>query len=313
MSTTLIIADHRDRELKKSTLSAVAFAKQAGGFDIAVIGKHAGDVADQLTHFGAGTIYVVDEPALDHYLAHEYSTAVTDLIRKIGAEYVVMGESPVAREMMPQVACRLDAGMAGHVIQFQDGKFKREVYAGQLIELIEITTPIKVVTVSCTAFPAAGPESGDGSPVEHVSCDIQKGRVRLIDKVDIQLDRPELTEAEVVVSGGRGLKKPENKRLLEKFADKLGAAIGWSRAAVDSGWASNDLQVGQTGKTVAPSLYIAVGISGSVQHLAGMRESKTIVAINKDEAAPIFSNADYGIVGDLFKILPELTRKITTH
>jgi len=219
----------------------------------------------------------------------------------------------MARDMMPQVACRLNAGMASNIIHFKDGKFKRTAYAGSVIETIQITTPVKVVTVSCTAFPAAHANKKTRSPIESVRCNLSKGRVKVITRKDIQSDRPELTEAEIVVSGGRGLKRPENKHLIEKFADKLGAAIGWSRAAVDSGWAPNDLQVGQTGKAVAPSLYIAVGISGSIQHLAGMKESKTIVAINKDEDAPIFSNADYGIVGDLFKILPELTKKIETH
>jgi len=313
MSKTLIIADYKNNRLKKSTLSAITFAKQAGIFDIAVLGEGVADLTAELIHFGAEKVHVMDDSNLKHYLTHEYSTAVTHLAKTIDATHIIMGDSWLARDMMPQVACRLKAGMANNVIDFEDGRFKRTAYAGSVVETIQITTPVKVIIVSSTAFEAAQPEIRNESPTERVRCSVTKGRVKVIDKKNIQSDRPQLTEAEVVVSGGRGLKTPDNKKILEKFADKLGAAIGWSRAAVDSGWAPTNLQVGQTGKAVAPSLYIAVGISGSVQHLAGMKDSKTIVAINKDEDAPIFANADYGIVGDLSTILPELTKKIPAH
>ncbi len=309
MTKVLVIADHYNGKLKKSTLSAIHFAGQAGDFSIAVIGNNVDLVADELKLFGAEKIYITDSPELEHYLAHEYSAVIADLVSHTGAEYVVMSTSTTAKDLMPVVAARLSAGMASDIIHFKNGKFKRSMYAGNAVAAMEITTPIKVVTVLDTAFPKAEPGSTE-SPVEVFTTEISTGNAKWIAMDESISDRPELTEANIIVSGGRGFKDAENKHLIESLADKLGAAIGWSRAAVDAGWAPNDLQVGQTGKIVAPDLYVAIGISGALQHLAGMKNSRVIVAINKDEEAPIFSVADYGMVADLFNVLPEMAEKI---
>ncbi len=309
MPDVLVIAEHYKGKLKKNTLSAITFAQKAGSFDVAVVGSNISAAADELKTYGAEKIYTVDKPELEHYLAFEYSAVISGIAEKTGAEYVAMATSTTSKDLMPVVAMRLSAGMASDIIWFEDGKFKRSMYAGNAVATLEITTPVKVVTVLDTAFTKAEPVDNE-SPVENFDIDITPGKVKWEAMDESVSDRPELREANIIVSGGRGFKGPENVHLIEKLADRLNAAIGWSRAAVDAGWASNDLQVGQTGKIVAPDLYIAIGISGALQHLAGMKSSRTIVAINKDEEAPIFSVSDYGIVADLFNVLPELTEKI---
>lgn len=309
MPKVLVVADHYKGRLKKSTLSAINFAGQAGDVYIAVIGCNIDAVADELKGYGAVRIYVINDPALEHYLAYEYSIAIEGLVKKIDAEYVAMTTSTTAKDLLPFVAMRLNAGMASDIIGYDDNIFTRHMNAGNAVASVKISTPVKVVSVLGTSFCAAVPTGGE-TLVEEIHYEIPAGKAKWIAMNEIANERPELTEANIIVSGGRGIKGSENKPIIEKLADKLGASIGWTRAAVDAGWAPNDLQVGQTGKIVAPKLYIAVGISGAIQHLAGIKDSKVIVAINRDEEAPIFSVADYGIVGDLFSILPELTQKM---
>ncbi len=312
MSNVLVVAEHYKSKLKKNTLSAVTFAKQVGDFSVVVIGSDIDGVADELKSFGAKKIYKINKPELKNYLAYEYSSAVADLAIQTDAEYVAMATSTTAKDLMPVVAARLSAGMASDIIHFDNGKLKRAMYAGNAVATLEITSSVKVVTVLDTAFQKSEPIDQE-SPIEEPEIEAKAGKAKWIAMDEVVNDRPELTEADIIVSGGRGFKGTENIHIIEALADRLNAAIGWSRAAVDAGWATNDLQVGQTGKIVAPSLYIASGISGAIQHLAGMKNSKVIVAINKDEEAPIFSVADYGIVGDLFKVLPELTEKISAQ
>jgi electron transfer flavoprotein alpha subunit len=312
MSEILVVAEHFNGKLIKSTLSAITFAKQVGDVNIAVIGSDISAVADELKVFGAKKIFKIESEKLENYMAHEYAEAVAGLAAHINAEYVVMTTSTNAKDLMPVVAMRLSAGMASDIIGYEDGKFKRSMYAGNAVATLEITTDIKVVTVLGTAFSKAE-AAGEESPVEDFAAEISTGKAKWVAMDEVVSDRPELTEAGIIVSGGRGFKGPENKNLIDALADKLNAAVGWTRAAVDAGWATNDLQVGQTGKIVAPDLYVAIGLSGSIQHLAGMKNSKTIIAINKDEEAPIFSVADYGMVADLFNVLPELTEKINAQ
>ena len=309
MSNILVVAEHYNGKLKSSTFSSITFARQAGDVHIAVIGSNISDTADALKSYGAARIHKIDKPELEQYLAYEYSIAVTELAKSIDAEIVAMSTSTTAKDLMPVVATRLEAGMASDIIEYTDGKFKRSMYAGNAVATLEITTPKKVVSVLDTAFAKAEPADGE-SPIEDFQVDIPAGKAKWVAMEESASDRPELKEAEIIVSGGRGFKGPENLHLIESLADKLNAAIGWSRAAVDAGWATNDLQVGQTGKIVAPEMYVAIGISGAIQHQAGMKNSKVIVAINKDEEAPIFSLADYGMVADLFEVLPRMTEKI---
>jgi len=219
----------------------------------------------------------------------------------------------MGKDLMPRIAARLDAPMASEIIAINDdGTFVRPMYAGNALATVELEGPVRVVTVRGTAFDAANPV-GNSAPVEKVKADLDPAGLKMafVGFNEIKSDRPQLTEARIIVSGGRGLKSGDNfKTVLEPLVDEIGAAMGASRAAVDAGFVPNDLQVGQTGKVVAPELYVAVGISGAIQHLAGMKDSKTIVAINKDEEAPIFSVADFGLVADLFKAVPEMTEEL---
>ncbi|GAB4303587.1 MAG: FAD-binding protein [Myxococcota bacterium] len=310
MAKTLVVAEHFKGKIKPVTFAALSFAKQVGGdYDIVVIGANISGVVNSLKPYGAKKIYKVEKAELERYLAFEYSAAIAEAAKSSGAEYVTMATSAMAKDLMPVVAARLNAGMASDITAFDGGKCKRAMYAGNAIAVVEIISPVKVVTVLGTSFERAQPSGGE-SPVEEFSPAISAGKVKWVAMDETVSERPELTEARVVVSGGRGIKDGENKKIIEGLADKLKAAVGWTRAVIDAGWAPNDLQVGQTGKIVAPELYFAIGLSGAIQHLAGMKGSKTIVAINKDPEAPIFSVADYGMVADLFKVVPELTEKI---
>ncbi len=231
------------------------------------------------------------------------------LTKSTGAETVLATATAMGKDLMPRLAARLNAPMASEIIAINDdGTFVRPMYAGNALATIELEGPVRVVTVRGTAFDAAKPADA-AAPIEKVKAELDPAGLKMefVSFNAIKSDRPQLTEARIVVSGGRGLKSGENfKTVLEPLVDEMGAAMGASRAAVDAGFVPNDLQVGQTGKVVAPELYVAVGISGAIQHLAGMKDSKTIVAINKDEEAPIFSVADYGLVADLFKAVPEM-------
>lgn len=310
MAKTLVVAEHYKGKLKPVTFAALTFAKELGGdYDIIIIGSNISEAAEALKGYGAGKVLKTEKPELEKYLAFEYSHIVAEAAKSTGAEYVAMATSAQTKDLMPVVAARLDAGMASDVIGIEGGKLKREMYAGNAIATVEITTPVKVATVQTTGF-ARMEASGGESAVEDFAPELVSGKVKWVAMDETISARPELTEAGIIVSGGRGIKDGANVAVIEDLADKLKAAVGWTRTVIDAGWAPNDLQVGQTGKIVAPEIYFAIGLSGAIQHLAGMKNSKVIIAVNKDEEAPIFSIADYGMVADLFKVVPELTEKI---
>jgi electron transfer flavoprotein alpha subunit len=307
----LIVAEHDNSVLKPATLNAVAAAREIAGseVDILVAGKDCRAVAEAASAIpGVRKVLLADDAAYDHGLAENLAPLLVKLAA--GYEHLLAPATTAGKNLMPRVAALLD------VMQISDisavvspDTFVRPIYAGNALQTVQSKDPIKVITVRGTAFPP-GEATGGSAPIEIV---MPTGSAGLSEFVRAELsksERPELTSARVIISGGRGMQSGDNFHLLEKVADKLGAAVGASRAAVDAGFVPNDYQVGQTGKIVAPELYIAVGISGAIQHLAGMKDSKVIVAINKDEEAPIFQIADYGLVGDLFKILPELEAEL---
>ena len=307
---TLVVAEHDNASLKAATLNAVAAAQALGGeIDIVVAGAAcdaAAAAAAQLP--GVSKVVCADNAAYEHQLAENVSL----LIAELGGGYdnILAASTPNGKNIMPRVAALLDVGQISDIITVEGGDtFKRPIYAGNVIATVQSSDPKKVITVRTTAFDA-GPSEGGNATVEACAAVHDAGVSRFIREEVAVSDRPELTSASVVISGGRGMQNGDNFSLLEGIADKLNAAIGASRAAVDAGFVPNDYQVGQTGKIVAPDLYIAVGISGAIQHLAGMKDSKVIVAINKDEDAPIFQVADYGLVADLFEALPELEAAI---
>ena len=310
----LVFAEHQHNKFSKAALGAVRaglqLAQQSGGTcSAAVLGTGIEGLAKELAEYGVKTVYAVEHAALTHYVADAYAQALGNLAKDKGFDVVVATASTVGKDLLPRVAVRLDAGIACDITAIHaDGSFERPMYAGNAIAQISIETPKKVITTRTTAFDVAA--KGSAGAVEAVQAAIDPAalRMKFVGFNETKSDRPVLSEARIVVSGGRGLKNGENfTTVLEPLVDAMGAAMGASRAAVDAGFVPNDLQVGQTGKVVAPELYIAVGISGAIQHLAGMKDSKVIIAINKDEEAPIFQVADYGLVGDLFKVVPELT------
>ena len=307
---TLVIAEHDNTSLKTATLNAVAAAGILGGdVDILVAGAGCGAVADAAAQVpGVSKVICADNGAYEHQLAENVSLLVAEL----GADYdnLLAPSTANGKNIMPRVAALLDVGQISDILTVESADtFKRPIYAGNVIATVQSADPKKVITVRTTAFDAVAAEGGNAT-VEACSAAHDAGVSQFIREEVAESDRPELTSASVVISGGRGMQNGDNFSLLEGIADKLNAAIGASRAAVDAGFVPNDYQVGQTGKIVAPDLYIAVGISGAIQHLAGMKDSKVIVAINKDEDAPIFQVADYGLVADLFEALPELEAAI---
>ena len=307
---TLVIAEHDNTSLKTATLNAVAAAGALGGdVDILVAGADCGAVADAAAQVpGVSKVICADNGAYEHQLAENVSLLVAEL----GADYdnLLAPSTANGKNIMPRVAALLDVGQISDILAVESADtFKRPIYAGNVIATVQSADPRKVITVRTTAFDAVAAEGGNAT-VEACSAAHDAGVSQFIREEVAESDRPELTSASVVISGGRGMQNGDNFSLLEGIADKLNAAIGASRAAVDAGFVPNDYQVGQTGKIVAPDLYIAVGISGAIQHLAGMKDSKVIVAINKDEDAPIFQVADYGLVADLFEALPELEAAI---
>lgn len=310
MVAHLIVAEHDGTHIKKATLSAVTAAKRISGEVYGlVIGKNVRKLADDFAAY-VGKVHVVEHDALAHALAQPYAKVVSEIAKQVGATHVWAAASAFGKDLMPRVAEKLQAGMASDALEVIDEKtFKRPMFAGDLIATVELTTPIKVITPRATEF-AAAERQGQG---EVVSTTVDPGSTTMtfVSFDAVKSERPELTEARVVVSGGRGLKGREGfKQLVEPLADLLNGAIGASRAVCDAGWVPNDWQVGQTGKVVAPELYLAVGISGAIQHVAGMKGSKVIVAINKDAEAPIFQVANYGLVGDAFTIVPQLIEGI---
>ena len=307
---TLVIAEHDNASLKAATLNAVAAAGALGGdVDILVAGANCGAAADAAAQVpGVSKVICADNAAYEHQLAENVSLLVAEL----GADYdnLLAPSTANGKNIMPRVAALLDVGQISDILSVESADtFKRPIYAGNVIATVQSSDPKKVITVRTTAFDAV-PAEGGSAAVEACAAAHDAGVSQFIREEVAVSDRPELTSASVVISGGRGMQNGDNFSLLEGIADKLNAAIGASRAAVDAGFVPNDYQVGQTGKIVAPDLYIAVGISGAIQHLAGMKDSKVIVAINKDEDAPIFQVADYGLVADLFEALPELEAAI---
>ncbi|WP_271270760.1 FAD-binding protein [Aliamphritea hakodatensis] len=307
---TLIIAEHDNSTLKASTLHAVTAAQQVGGdIDVLVAGSGCQGAADEAAKVaGVSKVLVADNAAYANQLAEN----VAKLVAELGAGYshIVATSTPEAKNILPRAAALLDVGQISDILRVDSADtFGRPIYAGNAIATVKSLDAIKVITVRGTAFEAAAAEGGSAA-VEAVSAAHDAGVSSFVSDAVAQSDRPELTSAKIIVSGGRGMGNGENFAMLDAVADKLGAAVGASRAAVDAGFVPNDMQVGQTGKIVAPDLYVAVGISGAIQHLAGMKDSKIIVAINKDDEAPIFQVADYGLVADLFEAVPELDSKL---
>jgi electron transfer flavoprotein alpha subunit len=306
----LVIAEHDNNSLKPSTLNTVAAAQSIGGdIDLLIAGADCGSAANEAAKVsGVGRVLVADNPAYGHRLAEN----IAPLIAEVGASYshILAPATTTGKNITPRVAALLDVQAISDISSVESADtFKRPIYAGNIIATVQSSDSIKVLTVRTTAFEAVSAEGGTAS-IEALTSVHDSGNSSFIGEELAVSERPELTSARVVISGGRGMASSDNFQLLEKLADKLGGAVGASRAAVDAGFVPNDMQVGQTGKIVAPDLYIAVGISGAIQHLAGMKDSKVIVAINKDEEAPIFQVADYGLVADLFDVLPELNTKL---
>lgn len=311
MAKHLIFVEHDGQGLKRSSLSAITAAKKIGGeIHGLVLGKSIKSVATDLSTY-VDKVHAGEHEGLEHTLAQPYAKVVADLTNKMGASHVWASATVCGKDLMPRVAMRLSAGMASDIQEVIDeANFVRPVWAGDLNCQLEILSPIKVITVRVSEFV---PSEKSGSTAEIIPVDVSLGdiKMRFVSFAAVKSERPELTDADVVVAGGRGLKGPEGfKELIEPLADSLNAAIGASRAVCDAGWVPNDWQVGQTGKVVAPKLYFAIGISGAIQHVAGMKSSKVIVAINKDPDAPIFQVADYGLVADVFKAVPELISAI---
>jgi len=320
----LVVAGHRDGDLKKVTFemlgegTRIADKMELGGVvEAALLGSGVGGVADALAHYGAARVYLADDPSLGRYSSEGYTTVLAQLIQKTEPAVVLLGATPQGQDLAARVAARLGLGLASDCTAFEvatDGRLiiTRPIYGGRAIAtVIEKTTP-QIATVRPNVMMPLEPDTSRTAPVERLVVETGDIRAKVTDLIqESGRQQVRLAEAEIIVSGGRGLKGPENFYLLEQLADVLGAAVGASRAAVDAGWIDHSHQVGQTGKTVTPNLYIACGISGAVQHLAGMKTARYIVAINKDPEAPIFRVADYGIVGDLFEVVPVLTEEFT--
>jgi electron transfer flavoprotein alpha subunit len=309
--TTLLIAEHDNASVKDATNKALSAAKALGApVHILVAGSNCRGATDAAAKLeGVEKVLLADAPAYDHQLAEPTAALIVSLAGPYDA--IVAPSTTTGRNVLPRVAALLDVMQVSDIIKVvSPDTFERPIYAGNAIQTVQSTDAKKVMTVRTAAFPAAG--EGGSAAVETVNAAEDPGLSSFKGEEIAKNDRPELTSARIIISGGRSLGSTENfAKYIEPIADKLGAAMGASRAAVDAGYAPNDWQVGQTGKVVAPDLYIAVGISGAIQHLAGMKDSKIIVAINKDEEAPIFQVADYGLVGDLFTILPELEQELT--
>ena len=306
----LVIAEHDNKTLKRATLQAVDAAARLGEVHLLVLGSGVDAVAQAAAKVaGVAQVKVVDDAALAEPLAEVVTAQVVPLAKDYS--HVVAAATAHGKDFMPRVAALLDVAQISEVTGIDSADtFRRPIYAGNAIATVQSSDPIKVLTVRGTSFDEAAAEGGSAA-IEKVAAVAVDGRPALVGREQASSDRPELTAAQVVVAGGRGLGSAEQfQSVLEPLADRLGAALGASRAAVDAGYAPNDWQVGQTGKIVAPQLYIAAGISGAIQHLAGMKDSRIIVAINKDEEAPIFSVADYGLVADLFEAVPALTAKL---
>jgi electron transfer flavoprotein alpha subunit len=315
----LVIAEQRDGKLKKVSFEMLGegrrIAEQLGGeVEAVVIGEGVTELVDALAQHGATKVYVADGPAVAQFSPDGYAQLVADLVKRTQPAIVLAAATAQGRDLAPRVAAKVGAGLASDCTGFevQDGQLTitRPIYAGKAIAKVRVNTTPQMATVRPNTFPVPPADTSRQATVEPLSLDNYAPKAVVIEFVTTAGEKLDVAEADIIVSGGRGMGGPENYAILEELAALLGGAVGASRAAVDAGWRPHSDQVGQTGKTVSPSLYIACGISGAIQHLAGMKTSKYIVAINKDPEAPIFKVADYGIVGDLFKVVPALTEEI---
>jgi electron transfer flavoprotein alpha subunit len=307
----LVVAEHDHKSIRKATLNALAAAQKIGGdIDVLVAGHGAGEAAKAAAQIpGVRKVLHADAPHLADFLAENVSGLILGIAKSYS--HILAPSTSNGKNIMPRVAALLDVQQISDIIAVESGDtFVRPIYAGNALATVKSKDPIKVITVRTTGFDAVA-SSGNSAQIESITAPSDTGLSSFVSREVSKSERPELTSAKIIVSGGRGMASGENfTKVLEPLADKLGAALGASRAAVDAGFVPNDWQVGQTGKIVAPDLYVAVGISGAIQHLAGMKDSRVIVAINKDEEAPIFQVADYGIVGDLFQIVPTLVEEL---
>lgn len=304
----LLIAEHHEGTLKLGTLNALSAAASLGSdVEVLVAGQQAGKAAEEVAAYaGVSCVLISEAPEYADQGVENVAALVTELVKTSAYGHVIAASTAYGKNLLPRVAALLDVAQVSDVVEIVSANtFVRPYYAGNALATVESSDTVKVLTVRTTAF-AAAVRAGALAPIKAISVSHDTGLSKFVSADFSVTDRVELTSAKVIISGGRGMGSGENFSMLEKVADKLGAAVGASRAAVDAGFVSNDMQVGQTGKIVAPDLYIAVGISGAIQHLAGMKDSKIIVAINKDEEAPIFRVADYGLVADLFEAVPAL-------
>jgi electron transfer flavoprotein alpha subunit len=309
--SVLVLADHDNGQLSGATLNTVTAASQIGGdMHILVAGDSSGDVAKAAAAVvGVAKVLVASDESLGHGIAENIAPLIQEMAS--GYSHLLAPATTTGKNIMPRVAALLDVMQISDIVQVVDANtFQRPIYAGNALATVTTDEAIKIVTVRSTAFEAAAADGGSAS-IEDAAAGSDAGLSSYVKSELSSSERPELTSAPIVISGGRGMQDGSNFAMLEKVADKLGAAVGASRAAVDAGFVPNDYQVGQTGKVVAPDLYVAVGISGAIQHLAGMKDSKVIVAINKDDEAPIFQVADFGLVADLFEAVPEFEKELS--
>ena len=306
----LVIAEHNNIEVKSSTLNTINAASQLGSeIEVLVLGSNIDNIIKEISSYQyVSKVIFIDSEKFENAIAENIEPVILSLAEKYS--HILAPATTFGKNVMPRVAVKLDVAQISDIVNIEsEDTFIRPIYAGNALATVKSKDTKKVITVRPTSFDVVAKEGGSGI-VEQINFDIGESKVEFIDREESKSDRPELSTARIVVSGGRGLQSAENFKLISDIADKLNAAIGASRAAVDAGYVSNDYQVGQTGKVVVPDLYIAVGISGAIQHLAGMKESKIIVAINKDEEAPIFNIADYGLTADLFEALPALSTEL---
>ena len=306
----LVIAEHNNIEVKSSTLNTINAASQLGSeIEVLVLGSNIDNISKEISSYQhVSKVIFIDSEKFENAIAENIEPVILSLAEKYS--HILAPATTFGKNVMPRVAVKLDVAQISDIVNIEsEDTFIRPIYAGNALATVKSKDTKKVITVRPTSFDVVAKEGGAGV-VEQINVDIGESKVEFVDREESKSDRPELSTARIVVSGGRGLQSAENFKLISDIADKLNAAIGASRAAVDAGYVSNDYQVGQTGKVVVPDLYIAVGISGAIQHLAGMKESKIIVAINKDEEAPIFNIADYGLTADLFEALPALSTEL---
>ena len=306
----LVIAEHNNIEVKSSTLNTINAASKLGGeIEVLVLGSNIDNISKEISSYQhVSKVIFIDSEKFENAIAENIEPVILSLAEKYS--HILAPATTFGKNVMPRVAVKLDVAQISDIVNIEsEDTFIRPIYAGNALATVKSKDTKKVITVRPTSFDVVAKEGGTGV-VEQINVDIAESKVEFVDREESKSDRPELSTARIVVSGGRGLQSAENFKLISDIADKLNAAIGASRAAVDAGYVSNDYQVGQTGKVVVPDLYIAVGISGAIQHLAGMKESKIIVAINKDEEAPIFNIADYGLTADLFEALPALSTEL---